>query len=44
MDAGNQHVLTAAAIDLVWLDEWLRGEPHAKTRKSSFVAVMTATA
>jgi transposase len=31
-----QHVATAAAMNLVRLDRWLGGIPHAKTRRSPF--------
>ena len=31
-----QHIITAAAINVVRLTAWLRGEPLAQTRKSSF--------
>jgi transposase len=36
-----QHVLTAAAINLVRLDAWLRGVPLAPTRLSRFAALMS---
>ena len=31
-----QHIITAAAINVVRLTAWLRGEPLAQTRQSSF--------
>lgn len=31
-----QHIATAAAMNLVRLDRWLHGIPHAKTRQSAF--------
>ena len=31
-----QHIATAAAMNLVRLDRWLNGIPHAKTRRSAF--------
>jgi transposase len=37
-----QHLLTAAAINLVRIGRWLANEPLAQTRRSRFVALMTA--
>jgi transposase len=31
-----QHIATAAAMNLVRLDGWLNGIPHARTRHSAF--------
>lgn len=36
-----QHVLTAAALNLVRLSAWLAGEPLARTRQSAFTRLMT---
>jgi transposase len=35
-----QHLLIAAAMDVVRIYCWLTGEPHAQTRRSSFFALM----
>ena len=35
-----QHLLIAAAIDLVRIHRWLVGEPRAQTRQSAFTALM----
>ena len=37
-----QHVLTAAAINLVRVAEWLAGTPVARTRCSRFAALQAA--
>lgn len=37
-----QHVLTAAALNLVRLAAWLRGTPLARTRQSAYARLMTA--
>ena len=37
-----QHVLTAAAVNLVRVAEWLAGTPVARTRCSRFAALRTA--
>ena len=37
-----QHVATAAALNVVRLDAWLRGRPRATTRTSRFVRLMAA--
>ena len=39
-----QHVLIAAATNLVRIGRWLGGDPHARTRQSRFAAVMLAAA
>ncbi|RZK36986.1 MAG: hypothetical protein EOO61_09600 [Hymenobacter sp.] len=39
-----QHVLTAAAINLCRLDDWLNEQPKARTRQSTFVRLMTKRA
>ena len=39
-----QHVLTAAAINLVRIGRWLADEPLAQTRRSRFVVLMTPQA
>lgn len=39
-----QHVLTAAAMNLVRADAWLAGTPFAKTRTSRFAALRPAAA
>ena len=39
-----QHGATAAAINLIRLDAWLRGTPFAKTRVSHFAALKLAAA
>lgn len=39
-----QHVLTAAAMNLVRLGAWLAGTPLARTRQSAFVRLMAAPA
>lgn len=39
-----QHILTAAAIDFVRVGHWLEGTKPAKTRPSSFVALMAPAA
>jgi len=38
-----QHVLTAAAINFVRVSEWVDGTPLAKTRRSTFTALMSPT-
>lgn len=38
-----QHLLTAAAMNVVRLVNWLNGVPHAKTRTSRFAALNPAT-
>ena len=38
-----QHLLTAAAMNIVRLINWLNGVPHAKTRTSRFAALNPAT-
>ena len=35
-----QHVLTAAALNLVRVAAWLAGTPLARTRQSAFVRLM----
>ena len=35
-----QHLLTAAAMNLVRIHRWLAGEPRAQTRRSAFVKLM----
>ncbi|MEZ2238084.1 MAG: transposase [Microcoleus sp.] len=35
-----QHIITAAVINVVRLTAWLRGEPLAQTRKSSFATYL----
>lgn len=35
-----QHLLTAAALNLIRLAHWLAGVPHAKTQRSAFVRLM----
>ena len=37
-----QHVITAAAINLVRVAEWFAGTPVAKTRVSRFAALQAA--
>jgi transposase len=37
-----QHILTAAAIDLMRVAAWFEGTPRAQTRHSSFAALATA--
>ena len=37
-----QHIVTAVAINLVRLDAWWRGIPHARTRTSHFAALAPA--
>ena len=37
-----QHLATAAALNVVRLDAWLRGRPRAATRTSRFVRLMAA--
>jgi transposase len=39
-----QHLATAVAINLVRLDAWLRGIPHARTRTSHFAALAPVAA
>lgn len=39
-----QHVLTAAATNLVRLGAWLAGEPPARTRRSAFVRLLAQPA
>ncbi len=39
-----QHVLTAAALNLVRLAAWLAGNPLARTRQSAFVRLMVHSA
>jgi transposase len=36
-----QHILTAAALNLVRLDAWITGRPLAKTRTSTFAALQS---
>jgi hypothetical protein len=35
-----QHLLTAAAMNFLWLGRWLSGAPPAKTRRTPFVRLM----
>ncbi len=37
-----QHIITAAAINVVRMVAWLQSVPHAKTRISRFAAIATA--
>ena len=37
-----QHVATAAALNVVRLDAWLRGRPRAATRRSRLVRLLAA--
>jgi transposase len=37
-----QHVLTAAAMNLVRVDAWLRGQPRARTRQSRITTLLAA--
>ena len=37
-----QHVLTAAAINVIRLDDWWEGRPLAETRCSRFAALQAA--
>lgn len=37
-----QHVCTAAAMNLVRVDAWLRGQPRARTRQSQVAALLAA--
>jgi hypothetical protein len=39
-----QHVVTAAAMNLVRLGAWLAGTPLARTRQSAFVRLMAQPA
>ncbi len=39
-----QHVLTAAAINLSRIHDWLSATPHARTRQSTFVRLMAQAA
>jgi hypothetical protein len=39
-----QHVLTAAAINLVRLGSWLAGIPLARTRQSAFLRLIAVPA
>jgi transposase len=39
-----QHILTAAAINIVRIDDWLTGKPLAKTRVSRFRALRSVAA
>jgi hypothetical protein len=39
-----QHVLTAAAMNLVRLDAWLAGDRRAQTRQSAFIRLMARPA
>jgi len=39
-----QHVLTAAALNLVRVAAWLAGTPLARTRRSAFIQLMTLPA
>ncbi len=39
-----QHVLTAAAINLNRISNWLAGTPRERTRQSAFIRPMTAPA
>jgi transposase len=34
-----QHIFTALALNVVWLDAWLTGQPLAKTRRSVFASL-----
>jgi transposase len=34
-----QHIITATAMNLVRIADWLRGEPFARTRTSHFAAL-----
>ncbi|WP_370576543.1 transposase [Paracoccus sp. MC1862] len=37
-----QHVLTAAAMNLVRVDAWLRSQPRARMRQSRLATLLTA--
>jgi transposase len=37
-----QHILSACALNLIRVGEWLSGTPHAKTRVSRFVRLAPA--
>ncbi len=39
-----EHIFVGAAINLMRIGNWLMGVPVAKTRKSSFVKLMTQPA
>ena len=39
---GLQHIFTAIALNLVRIDAWLTGKPVAKTRTSTFAALLPA--
>ncbi len=39
-----QHVVTAAALNLVRIAAWLRGTPLARTRQSAYARLMTVAA
>ena len=39
-----QHIVTAAAMNIVRLMRWLDGEPHAQTRRSTFVQLLRPVA
>jgi len=39
-----QHVATAAAMNLVRVDAWFEGIPHARTRISRFAALHSSVA
>ncbi len=39
-----QHVLTATAMNVVRMSEWLAGTPRAPTRRSAFVRLHTSAA
>jgi len=39
-----QHVLTAAAINLSRINDWLSGTPRARTRQSTFIRLMAQPA
>ena len=39
-----QHVITAAALNIVRLMRWLDGEPHAQTRRSVLVQLLRPAA
>jgi transposase len=39
-----QHVVTAAAMNIIRLMRWLDGEPHAQTRRSALVQLLRPVA
>ena len=39
-----QHVVTAAAMNIVRLMNWLDGKPHAQTRRSALVQLLRPAA